>query len=443
MFGLAGRCAYVGGSWLLMAAVPAMTFMPGSPAAHQWSNEARPHSASGAIHRFWTAGQPPALAWVPPGMWAPAGSSFGQIQGARDAATAGGLLGDLDAVTSLTPTDAWAVGGRCAPDCLDAVHTLIRHWNGRVWTTVPSPNPSRVVDQLISVSADSTRDAWAVGDNFRQTEPGTQEAGTLTLHWNGHARSKIASPKVGTDETALTGMSALTSTNVWAVGSDATSGGKTLTLILHWNGRAWSRVVSPNPSRAFSSLTGVHVVTARDAWAVGLYLNLKTGRTETLLVHWNGRTWTRVRSPNPSTAGNGLFAVSATSASDVWAVGGYCTRFCGGTAEVDGSLIMHWNGRAWTRVASPNPGVLQAVSARSSANAWAAGNFCSSRCGRATETDRSVTMHWNGRAWSKVLIPHAGTRHLAGISTSSAANAWTVGSPALQPARTGSPPIVR
>jgi hypothetical protein len=199
------------------------------------------------------------------------------------------------------------------------VHTLLRHWNGRVWSTVPSPNPSPMVDQLFSVSADSARDAWAVGDNFRQIAPGTQAVGTLTLHWNGQAWSKVASPKMGTDETSLLGVSALTPTNAWAVGSDFTSSGRTFTLILHWNGRTWSRV------------------------------------------------------------------------------------------------------------ASPNPGVLLAVSAKSAANAWAAGNFCSSQCGRAVEADRSVTMHWDGQAWSKVPVPHPDTRILFGISTVSASFAWTVG----------------
>src|ERR1700734_1174218 len=42
------------------------------------------------------------------------------------------------------------------------------------------------------------------------------------------------------------------------------------------------------------------------------------------------------------------------------------------------SLILHWNGTAWTRAASPSPGAggnLAGITASSSANAWAVGQF--------------------------------------------------------------------
>jgi hypothetical protein len=49
--------------------------------------------------------------------------------------------------------------------------------------SVPSPNPSSD-DQLTSVSADSATDAWAVGYDAGTTTR------TLILHWNGTAWSK-------------------------------------------------------------------------------------------------------------------------------------------------------------------------------------------------------------------------------------------------------------
>lgn len=429
MSGLAGRLVRTGGACLLVAGVPAMTFASGSPAPHQQAAVVAPRPATGnESYRLGTAGPLLARGWAPPGVRGWGTRTAGQPWGVPATMTASQLQGVLAAVTAVTSSDVWAVGLRCAPDCMDADRTLIRHWNGSVWSTVAGPNPSPVVNELYSVSADSARDAWAVGDNFRQVAPGTQAAGTLTVHWNGQIWSKVASPKVGTDETSLLGVSALSPTNAWAVGEDFTSSGRTITLILHWNGQAWIRVPSPSPSPAFNVLSGVRALAAGNAWAVGQYTNLRTGAVESLLLHWNGQAWSRVASPNPSTAGNGLFALSATSATDVWAAGGYCAKYCWGTAEVDASLILHWNGQTWSRVASPSPGVLQAVSARSAANAWAVGGFCSSACNTPSETDRSVTMHWNGLAWSKVPVPHPATEQLHGISTVSAAGAWAVGS---------------
>jgi hypothetical protein len=52
--------------------------------------------------------------------------------------------------------------------------TLVAHWNGTRWTGVASPNPGGSF--LNAVSALSPSDAWAVGyDN----------TGTLILHWDG------------------------------------------------------------------------------------------------------------------------------------------------------------------------------------------------------------------------------------------------------------------
>jgi hypothetical protein len=43
------------------------------------------------------------------------------------------------------------------------------------------------------------------------------------------------------------------------------------------------------------------------------------------MLHWNGRGWRRVATPNPGNSGYGeeLLAVAGTSCSNLWAVGDY------------------------------------------------------------------------------------------------------------------------
>src|SRR5205823_1453273 len=48
---------------------------------------------------------------------------------------------------------------------------------------------------------------------------------------------------------------------------------------------------------------------------------------KTLVLHWDGTAWSKVKSPNPSTD-NSLTAVSARASSDAWAIGYSCP--CGG-----------------------------------------------------------------------------------------------------------------
>jgi hypothetical protein len=101
------------------------------------------------------------------------------------------------------------------------------------------------------------------------------------------------------------------------------------TLIEHWNGTRWKHVASPNPGDPAgtlgSVLTGVTATSASNVWAVGDYSD--STATLTLTARWNGTAWKQVASPNPAgTAAfddNGLNAVAATSAANVWAVGSW------------------------------------------------------------------------------------------------------------------------
>jgi hypothetical protein len=65
--------------------------------------------------------------------------------------------------------------------------------------------------------------------------------------------------------------------------------------VLHWNGSHWAQVPSPSPRGVgigpFTVLAGVSALSPKDAWAVGCACSSDTGMT--LMLHWNGKTWTR------------------------------------------------------------------------------------------------------------------------------------------------------
>src|SRR5712692_3003 len=110
-------------------------------------------------------------------------------------------------------------------------------------------------------------------------------------------------------------------------------------------------MVSPNPSSNENELTSVSADSPTDAWAVGTYLYDTRGIHGTLTLHWDGTSWSKVRSPSPSGFNNNaLYAVSASSATDVWAVGYYTSDETG----FDKTLTLHWDGRRWSQVKSPN-----------------------------------------------------------------------------------------
>ena len=299
---------------------------------------------------------------------------------------------DLLGVSAVSGGGAWA-DGFYKSNTTGAYDTLLLHWNGTAWKKVRSPDPSTIDNGLNGVSAVSGSDAWAAGYNQHQGRDDT-----LLLHWNGTAWSRVASPSP-TASSFLRAVSADSASDAWAVGYDCCSTtGAYDTLILHWNGTAWTQVASPSPSTSYNVLEGVSAVSGSDAWAVGTYrTNDTTGATRTLILHWDGTAWTQVASPSPSTSGNGLNGVSAVSASGAWAAGSYTNN----TSGVSDTLLLHWNGTAWKKVASPSPSTsgneLYGVSAVSGSGAWAAGSYTNNTTG----VGDTLLLHWNGTAWTR------------------------------------------
>lgn len=325
----------------------------------------------------------------------------------------------LNGVTVISRCDAWAVGWWSA-NGVDP-RTLILHWNGAKWQQVPGANVPGD-NALNGVAAVSAKNIWAVG--FIST---AASGTTLIEHWNGSTWSRVPSPSPGTVgvDDQLAAVAALSARDAWAVGD---GGGGAFTLVEHWNGSVWRRVKSPDPGPVsedsqFNTLSGVAIESATDAWAVGNYEDPTPCCfvSQTLILHWDGHVWKRVRSVNPGGrdhSDNALSGVAALSRRDAWAVG------FGGTS----SLILHWNGRSWRAVPSPRPGSsasLGAVDAASRSSAWAVGSWTGRR------GDRTLMVHWNGRAWRLVGSPNPGPRRyseeLAAIAGKSCATIWAVG----------------
>src|SRR5204862_1571052 len=94
-----------------------------------------------------------------------------------------------------------------------------------------------------------------------------------------------------------------------------------------------------------------------------------------------------------------LAGVEAISANDVWAVGRYQPT----AASPEQTLTMHWNGTAWSVVTSPSVGTQQnflwSVSGSSSNDVWAVGYNGPSNA------RQTLTLHWDGSQWTQVQSP--------------------------------------
>ncbi len=315
----------------------------------------------------------------------------------------------LNGMAAISSNNVWAVG-------YNFTNTLIERWNGKKWSVVASPNPGQTQNVLNGVAAVSTKDIWAVGFDNGQT---------LTEHWDGTSWSAVASPSPGSNGSFLTGVAVVSTNDVWAVGYYENSTYDDQTLIEHWDGTSWNVVPSPSPGSCqpyyqCNNLSGVAVVSANNIWAVGNNMDYYS-----LVEHWDGTSWSVVSSPNPGPF-NFLYGVAVVSANNIWTVGNiYNTG-----NNTNQTLIERWNGKKWSVVPSPNPStsenVLYSVSVVSSNNIWAVGNY----------DNNTLIEHWNGAVWSVIFSPNLSTscpgynvwcNMFFGVAALSVTDVWAAG----------------
>jgi len=278
----------------------------------------------------------------------------------------GATFNVLTAVAVVSANNVWAAGYSANNT---AYSTLVEHWDGTTWSVVPSPNGFNGAPQLnflFGIAVVSANDIWAVGSFFED------EDNTLTLHWNGGVWSVVPSPNAGPEtNNSLSAVSAIAANDVWAVGSfqSETVGAESRTLTLHWNGTAWAIVPSANDGSEGNFLHGIAAISSNDIWAVGRVENV-----DTLALHWNGTAWSVVSTPPIADSGFAdLRSAVALSTDAVWSAGSFFQN----TFSRDRTLTELWNGSAWSIVSSPNRGGshndLNSIAATPNGTLWAVG----------------------------------------------------------------------
>jgi hypothetical protein len=209
----------------------------------------------------------------------------------------------------------------------------------------------------------STSEIWAVG---AQAVPSPTPVIELS---QGQGFTLQSVPSFGSSA-FLTGVDGLGPNDVWAVGSYFDSSNVGHTLVLHWDGTAWSQVASSTPAGTSGGLRDVTEVASNDVWAVGFTVNNTDGTYGTLAEHWDGSTWSVVPTPSP-VGRDQLSGVDAVSSARIYAAGV--------TDDINHPhpLMERWTGTSWKLVGLPtfsNPTRLFDVAATGSGNVWAVGS---------------------------------------------------------------------
>lgn len=323
------------------------------------------------------------------------------------------LIGSLVTVQALRKQGQQ--GSRGTPTSL----SVCQPYPLRQFTTQNTIATQATLSFLVAVTAISANDAWAVG--YTSSAPGEQAVSNSALieHWDGKSWQIVPSPASGVGNDLLVAVKAVSANDVWAVGysqqasvsSSGSSSAMDQTLIEHWDGRSWQIVNGQSGPAAKGRLKALAVVAHNDVWAVGFFEGTQN-QLRPLLEHWNGANWQTVSLQGKGASVTGwLNSVDAISANDIWAVGqGHNTGM--------GGLVEHWDGSEWQSEPVPQDIMeFNSVSALSTQNVWVTGH---------DHYGRALIEHWNGQQWSTSMRPNS--LDDLELSAVSASDIWVVGS---------------
>lgn len=270
------------------------------------------------------------------------------------------------------------------------------------FVVVPTPWVKGVDNHLNDVAAVTSTDVWAVGTGIRDPEDGKSRF--LVVHWNGMQWKDVAVPTLSSSD-GLSAISLAHDKSLWAVGASF-PGRRATAVVLRLAGSEWIAMAPPS---GVASLSDVEALTSSNVWAVGA---LRDGRGA--FVHWNGASW-RVTA---TSSGFMPTTIDSVSGGDVYAAG-YVTDIGAATRGV----VSHWDGTAWAQVAT-TPGYAFGLSATSS-NVWVVGR----RTNPSTGTLEPLASRMTGTSWSQANpFAYVELDHwLFGVAATSSTNVWAVG----------------
>ena len=225
---------------------------------------------------------------------------------------------DVTDIAAVSARDVWAVGNSVPPGT-GQHRPVVKRWNGKSWGTVALPAKFSHA-QLFAVAASSATDVWVFGQ-WRNSNG--LDGHAFALRWTG-TWSVVGFWKTFN---VISGAVVFGPKNAWIFGNAG---------VRHFNGQRWTLF------KLSYALNRASAISPSDIWAVGS--DNSTGAP--VLARWHNGKWALRQLPAISSGPPGprIFDVLARSDQDVWVVGGTMTGQ-GGLRP----LSLHWRSGSWTQ----------------------------------------------------------------------------------------------
>ncbi len=311
-----------------------------------------------------------------------------------------GLGTTIYSVSGVSANDAWLAGLSASGGL------LVQQWNGKGWDPIATPaslNGNGVGDAVIAGAGTTV---WAFDDEGNATD------NAVALSRTARGWTSYRFP----DYSQVNAAAVFSPTNAWEFGEIFVP--KLSAYVRHFNGKKWTAVstpVVPNDASAIS---------AGDIWAVGQTVASVGSRDQVYAAaQWTHGKWRLLHFPRlrlPKGASVTIPNVVALGSANVWVD----FQLQKGMGLYPGAILLHYNGRTWTRVTVPftSTFALTSLAADGRGGIWIA----------ATTDDglHQYVYHLRAGRWSRELMPSTsgnGTQVLTLALRPGTAQAWAAG----------------
>jgi hypothetical protein len=249
--------------------------------------------------------------------------------------------------------------------------------SGRKWTTGTLPDSSASAGHEVlvnSVEVFSSSNVWAFGGRLAVTGSDHLSAVPYAVHFNGYHWSVVAVP--GSDE--ITAVSAVTSSNMWAVtgtsafGAEFGLGGsaRPASAVLHWNGSKWQlAAVQPSALPSGANLTAISAARGNRLAIGGDVENSQDRSTSAFVDQFNGAAWSARAALPKFGAGGDVASLVPNGNGGLWALS---TNLDGSRSQLWQYAVGRWSSPASPKFGSPLCELMQLAAVSGGKSVWAA-----------------------------------------------------------------------
>jgi len=327
----------------------------------------------------------------------------------------------LSGIAMLSPNAGWAVGGHTSPpSTMTASHprqtllnesaVILQYHNGtwRQFATFPHSD-------LYEIQMLNANEGWAIGDNYtisniptrQPNEPSNVVVGnSFVLYYQAGTWTKVAVPVAGT----LQGIAMLNPDEGWAI-AQTSSLQEPQPVILHYQNGIWTRWGQQFP--ATFQFNALSMASSHDGWIAGADTSNRNDilNPGTVLLHFDGTAWTRVAAP--ATVTRASIAALVTSGSTSWAVGEQNSGNEHGDLSHNSHHIfaLHYTAGQWvyqtisTATSSDTYADLFGMTIAPKGDVWAVG--VQTNISGNYENDQPLILHEHQGQWNTTLPPGA------------------------------------